>query len=209
MDKRANGLAKAMREIAEQRDNQLRNAGEISVLRRQELKRFLEAELPVETALFAAARRRDESLRLAEPALRAAMHASLVGEARSVGAARQAVDPLRQFYRTAAAIAAAAAVAAVALHFFSPGHRTARILSKSRPASFLNSAPIAFSNVSIFERSPNHLTLKANRLDLAALEPSLLTINRSLPDVERPDRVLPLDLPIRQIRLDVEAVRTP
>jgi hypothetical protein len=101
------------------------------------------------------------------------------------------------------------AVAAVALRFFSPGHPTARISSESRPGSFLNSAPIAFSNVSIFERPPNHLTLKANRLELAALEPSLLTINRSLPDLERPDRVLPLDLPIRQIRLDVEAVRTP
>jgi hypothetical protein len=73
----------------------------------------------------------------------------------------------------------------------------------------VNLGPAEFSNVSIFERSADQLTSRAKRLELASLEPSLLTINRALPDFERPDRLLPLDLPIRQIRLDVEAVRTP
>jgi hypothetical protein len=53
------------------------------------------------------------------------------------------------------------------------------------------------------------LTLRANRLELASLDRSLLAINRTLPDFEQGNRILPLDLPIRPIRLDVEAVRNP
>ena len=59
MAKRIDGLAGAMREIAEQRDSQLGRAEEISAERREQLQAFLTAELPVETALFAAAKRRD------------------------------------------------------------------------------------------------------------------------------------------------------
>ena len=57
MDKRINGLAGAMREIAEQRDKQLRDAKAIPADRLEHLNAFLTVELPVETALFAAARR--------------------------------------------------------------------------------------------------------------------------------------------------------
>ena len=220
MDKRMNGLAGALREIAEQRDNRLRNAGEIPAMRRDRLEAFLAQEFPVETALLAAARRRDESLSMLEPALPAAVHAALSEEARSVrGAAKLDLVPQLtawlqsgggpRAYRAAAALAAAVIIIGFAAVHLSTGNRAVRIPSESRPVPFFSLGPAAFSKISIFERSGDQLTLRPNRLELASLEPSLLTINRALPDLERPDRVLPLDLPIRQIRLDVEAVRTP
>src|SRR5204863_8831423 len=95
MDKRGEGLAGAMRELAEQRDNHLRDAGAISADRLEELKSFLAAQLPVETALFAAARRRDKSLSLAEPALPAIVQAALVGQVRTVRSKAKPFEVLR------------------------------------------------------------------------------------------------------------------
>jgi dsDNA-binding SOS-regulon protein len=206
MDRQRNGLAGAMRDIAERRDNLLRNADVISDQRREQLSAFLAAEHPVETALLAAARRRDESCTMAGRALPAAVHAALVEEARS---ARAAVWPRSFSAGYAIAAAAAVIIAATALHLFRPDTRAIESPSASRSMSLQNLGPAAFTNVSIFQRPGEHLTSRVNRLELASLEPSLLTINRALPEFERADRVLPLDLPIRQIRLDVEAVRTP
>jgi hypothetical protein len=213
MDKRRHGLAGAMREIAEQRDSQLHNAGEIPAHRREELIAFLDAELPVESALLAAARRRDKAVALREPALSAAVHASLIEQVKSVRTPARLLA-LRLFpgwrggYRTAAALAAAFVIAFTALYFFRPSSSAVSIPSDSPALSSAIAGP-AFSDVSIFQRPADRLTLRANRLELASLEPSLLTINRSLPNLERVDRVLPLDLPTRQIRLDVEAVKSP
>ena len=215
MDKRVEGLAGAMQEIAEQRDNQLRAGGAISADRSEQLQAFLAAELPVETALFAAARRRDESLSLPEPALPAVVCAALVGKVRTVPATTNPLEVLRQItawlkapsilnaLRAAAVVATAVVITSAVLHFFRTSDSGPQISNASPARSIVQAGPAAFSNEAA------HLTLRMNRLELAALDPSLLTINRVLPDFEQPDRVLPLDLPIRQIRLDVEAVRTP
>ena len=219
MDKRLDGLAGAMREIAEQRDSQLREAGTISADRLEQLNAFLAVELPVETALFTAARRRDASLSAAEPTLPAMVHAALVERVESVRAAATPLDALRQLvarlkamslapvYRTAAVVAATVLITFALLHFSRFNNQATRISNQASPNSVVAPGPAAFSNV--FERPANQLTLQVSRLDLVSLDPSLLTIARALPEFEHADRVLPLDLPIRQIRLDVEAVRTP
>ena len=218
MDKRVDGLAGAMREIAEQRDSQLREAGAISADRLKQLNAFLAVELPLETALLSAARQRDESLSVMEPVLPAAVHAALVEHARSVRAAATRLDVLRQLvaplkamslatgYRTAAVVAATVLITFALLHF-SHLNQPARISNQSRPNSVVALGPADFSNV--FERPADQLTLQVSRLQLASLDPSLLTVARPLPEFEHPDRALPLDLPIRQIRLDVEVLRSP
>lgn len=218
MDKRIDGLAAAMREIAEQRDSRLRDAGAISADRFEQLNLFLAAELPVETALFTAARRRDASLKTAEPVLPAIVRAALAEQVESVRSATPVLDVLRQLfarlkamtfapiYRTAAVVAVTVFITFALLHL-SPSHQTTRISKESQPNSGMVLGPAVFSNV--FERPANQLTLQVSRLDLASLDPSLLTIARALPEFEHAERVLPLDLPIRQIRLDVEALRTP
>src|ERR1043165_7933840 len=81
MDRQIDGLAGAMRRIAEQRDSQLREAEAISPDRLEQVQAFLAAALPVETALLAAARRRDASLSLPQPSLPAAVHRALVEQA--------------------------------------------------------------------------------------------------------------------------------
>ena len=69
--------------------------------------------------------------------------------------------------------------------------------------------PVLLSFDRAFERSGDRLTLRFNRSELASLEPSVFSINGALPILEQQDHVLPLDLPMRQIRLDVDVVRTP
>jgi hypothetical protein len=211
MDKQVDGLAGAMREIAGQRDDQLGDAAEIPAVRLKQLQAFLAAELPAETALFAAARQRDESLCAPEPVLPTVVHAALVSQVRSVRVAAGPFDRLRQFgaYRAAAALAVAALIAATLLHFGRARNSPDRVSSGTPPAFVSNSEPIAFPAVGLFDRSVDPLTLRMKRLELASLDSSLLTINRALFDFEPSNRVLPLDLPIRQIHLDVEAVRTP
>ena len=214
MDKRINGLAGAMREIAELRDNQLREVEEISTARFEQLQAFLAEELPVDTALFAAAKRRDESLS-GEPALPTMMRAALVEQIRSARSEAKPFSGLRQLvawvngtnlsgaYRTAAAVAAALFVAFAMLQL-SRSRNAAIQTSTAVPPSFIWNADAA-----AFFNDPARLTLRVSRLELASLDRSLLTINRALPDFEQGNRPLPLDLPIRPIRLDVEAVRTP
>jgi hypothetical protein len=211
MDRQVDGLAGAMREIARQRDNRLREAAEISPDRLRQLQAFLAAELPVETGLSAAARQRDESLSALEPALPTVVHAALAEQVRSVGAAPRRVDMLRQFgaYRAAAALAVAALIGAAFLHFSRARNSSAEISSEARRGFVADSEQILFSRPGFLDRSANPLTLRINRLELASLDPSLLTINRALFDFEPSNRALPLDLPIRQIHLDVETVRTP
>lgn len=221
MDKHVDGLARAMREMAGQRDNQLREAGAIPPDRLKKLQAFLAAELPVETALFAVARQRDESLRAEQLVLPTVMHAALAEAVRSVRGAAKPLDVLRRFggwlepaslsgvYRAAAAVAATALIATALLHFSHSGSTPGRSSSEPPPHSIVNAEPAVFSRASLFERSANQLTLRMNRFELASLDPSLLTINRTFPDFPQPDRVLPLDLPLRQIHLDVESVGTP
>jgi hypothetical protein len=95
------------------------------------------------------------------------------------------------------------------LYFFRSGNPATRISEERRPGSIENAALEAISINDVFRPFADHLTLRVNPIELASLEPSLLTINRALPEFEQADRVLPLDLPIRKIRLDVEAIRTP
>jgi anti-sigma-K factor RskA len=214
MDKRIDGLAGTMREIAEHRDNQLGDSRAISADRMEQLRAFLAAELPVETVLFAAARQRDKSLSLPEPALPAVVHAALVEQVRSAQAKAKSFDVLGRVaawlkapswpepYRTALIATAAVVVTSAILHFSqSRGDRPAQV-SRALPNSIAN-LEAAFSSDSA------DLSLRVRRVELASLEPSLLTINGALPRFEQPDRALPLELPIRQIRLDVEALRTP
>jgi hypothetical protein len=215
MDKRMEGLAGAMREIAEQRDNQLRASGAICGHRLEQLRAFLATELPVEAALFAAARQRDKSLSLPEPALPAAVHAALVEHLRSVRAKAKPFDALRDLaawckaprwleaYRTAAIAALAIVVTSAVLHFSRSREHAATQIFGALPRSVANPESPGFSS------DEAHLSLRVTRFELASLDPSLLSLNRALPNLEQSDRGLPLDLPIRQIRLDVEAVRTP
>jgi hypothetical protein len=210
MDKRADGLTGAMREIAEQRDNQLCDGGAISAERLEQLQVFLAAERPVEMALFAAARQRDKSLSLPEPVLPAVVHAALVervrtvrGKANPFGVLRQIPAWLRaprwsEVYRTAAIAAVAIVMTSAVLHF-----------SRSRDdaATQLSTAPL--SSIPTFSSDVPPLNLGVRRIELASLDPSLLTIKGALPHLEQPGLALPLDLPVRQIRLDVEALRTP
>jgi hypothetical protein len=210
MDKRIDGLAGAMREIAEQRDNQLRNAEEISPDRLEQLRACLAGELPVETGLLAAAKRRDESLRW-EPVLPAMVRAALVEQTRSVRKEAKPFNVLRQLsawvsatslsgaYRTAAALAAAIVVTLAILQ-----------LSRSRDAATQTSIALAPNSIPAdFFSDATPLTLRVSRLELASLDRSLLTINRAFPKFEQQNQPLPLDLPIRPIRLDVDAVRMP
>jgi hypothetical protein len=215
MDKRMDGLAGAMRELAEHRDSQLRDARAISADRLDELQAFLGAEFPVETALFAAARQRDKELSLPEPALPAVVHAALVEQVGSARAKAKPFDALRRVaawltatawpepYRTAAIAAATIIVTSAVLHFSRTRDDVAAQISSASPSSVTNVESTGFSS------DGADLSLRVRRIELASLEPSLLTINGALPHFEQPSRSLPLDLPIRQIRLDVESVRTP
>jgi len=198
MDNGINGLAGAMREIAEQRDKQLRDAEEISAQRLEQLQAFLAAELPVETALFAAAKQRDESLS-GWPTLPAVVRSGLVEQIRSVRNRRN----LSGAYRTVAALAAAIVVTFAALQLSRSRDAATQTSAAVPPSSIMNADLVAFFS----DATP--LTLRVSRLELASLDRSLLAINRALPDFEQRTQPLPLDLPIRPIRLDVEAVRTP
>lgn len=213
MDKRINGLAGALREIAEQRDNRLRKAEAISADRVKQLQAFLAAEFPVEAALNAAARQRDESLSVAEPALPLAVHAALRDQVRSARAAANPWWPealrLRGAYQKAALVAAAIIITSAVLHFAHTSKPVARSVNQSPASSIFDQNAELLSRDWPFERSADRLTLRVSRLELASLDPSSFTINRALLDLDQPGRVLSLDLPIKQIRLDVEAVRTP
>lgn len=209
MDKRIDGLAGAMREIAEARDKRLRKADAISADRAEQLQALLAMEFPVETALNAAARQRDESLSPTEPALPLAVHAALREQVRSARAAANPFARLRRAYRASALAAAAIIVTAAILHFSRTSKPASSVVEQVRPSSIFDQRPALLSNDELFEHFPDRLTFRSNRLELASLEPSFFNINRALVDLEQPDRVLSLDLPSRQIRLDVEPVRTP
>lgn len=211
MDKQLDGLAGAMREIARQRDNQLRDAGAIPSDRHKQLQAFLASERPVEAALFAAARQRDKSLSASEPVLPMVVHAALAEEVKSVRAVTRPLEVLRQFgaYRAAAALAVAALIGTALIHFSRARNSVPQISSEAPGGLVANSEQVVFPRPGFFEHSVDPLTLRINRLELASLDPSVLTINRALFDFEPSNGVLPLDLPIRQIHLDVETVRTP
>ena len=195
MDKRIHGLAGAMRDIAEQRDNRLRHAEEISGQRLEQLQAFLAAELPVETALFAAAKRRDQSLS-GDPALPAMVRAALLEQVRAGGNARNF-----RAYRIVAAMAAALVVGFVVL-LLSRSRDTSTQTFVRPPSSGMN------ADLAGFFSDATPLTLRVSRLELASLDRSLLTINRAWPEFD-PNQGSPLDLSIQPIRLDVETIRTP
>ena len=221
MDRQIDGLAGALREIAEERDNQLRNAGAISADRLEQLQSVLAHEFPVETALVQAARKRDESLTVAKPALPPGVHAALSERVRFAAATTTPFDVLRPFFgwlesltlrpafQTAALVAGAIIITVAALHFLPSSMPADASVNRSRLTSLEDRDSALFSRDWLFEPAGDRLTLRGNRLELASLEPSFLTLNRELPTLEQPDRVLFLDLPIRQIRLDVETLRTP
>jgi hypothetical protein len=221
MDRRINGLGGAMREIALARDTRLRKSGAISAERAEQLRAFLATEFPVETALNAAAHQRDESLSAAEPALPLAVQTALMERVRFAGAATTPFDVLRRFlawlevlslrraYRTAALGAAAVILTAAAAYFARSNPGVDRIDNHARGISIVDQGPAFLPPDHLFQRSSDPLPLRVSRRELAALTPSFLTINRRLPDLEQPDRVELLDLPSRQIRLDVNALRAP
>lgn len=215
MDKRVDGLAGALCEIAEQRDNQLRDAVAISAERLKQLQAFLAVELPVETALFAAARHRDKSLSLPEPALPGLLHATLIEQVRMVRAKTKAFDGLRRVaawmrvpswpepYRTALIAAVAVVGTSAVLHFSRPGNAGPAQISSALPSFITNPDAAAFPSDNA------RLSLRVRPVELASLDPSLFTIKGALPRFDQSNAALPLDLPTRQIRLDVEALRMP
>jgi len=218
MDKTTEGLAGAMRELAEVRDSRLRKAEAIPVERLERLHSFLAAEFPLETALRAAARHRDDSLH-GQAALPFAVHAALwervknltTDEARWAvlrhSLARLRALPLRRISQAAALIAATIIITTGALYYSQAPKPVAHLVNQSLPNSVTEPVLLSFDRA--FERSGDRLTLRFNRSELASLEPSVFSINGALPVLEQQDHVLPLDLPMRQIRLDVDVVRTP
>jgi hypothetical protein len=189
--------------------------------RAKQLEAFLAAKFPVETALNAAARQRDESLRLAEPALPDAVHAALSQQLRSARVAAKPFEVLRHFrpwrevpslrpaYRAASVAAAAVIIALASLNFWHARNPATGRVKQPRPSTTVDQDPALLFPNRPFEQSEDRLTLRVARLELASLEPSFHTMNRALPNLEQKDRVLSLELPITQIRLDVETARTP
>jgi hypothetical protein len=221
MDRRINGLGGAMREIALARDTRLRKSGAISPERAEQLRALLATEFPVETALNAAAHQRDESLSAAEPALPLAVQTALMERVRFAGATTSPFDVFRRFlawlealslrraYRTAALGAAAVILTAAAAYFARSNTGVDRIDNRTHGISIADQGPAFLPPDHLFQHSSDPLPLRVSRRELAALAPSFLTINRHLPDLEQADRVELLDLPSRQIRLDVNALRAP
>ena len=213
MDNRCNGLAGAMREISHERDCRLRDADQIGPERLETLQAFLATELPVDTALFAVAKRRDASLSR-EPALPSMVRAALVQELRSGPREARLFDGLRQLIgrvherSLSGAFRTAAALAAIVLTFLmlqvSRWRGAANQPSPSLPAS-----PGMTADLAAFFSDATPLRLRVSRLELASLDRSLLTINRAWPELEAANRHSPLDLSIQPIKLDVETVTTP
>jgi hypothetical protein len=218
MDKTVDGLAGALREIAEVRDSRLRKAEAIPVERLERFHSFLAGEFPVEMALRAAATHRDDSLIGDEVALPFAVHAALRERVISLPAgetpwamlrhslARLQTFPLHRISQ-AAALLAATIITTGTLYYSQATKPVPHVVNQSLSHSAVD--PILLSFDRAFARSADRLTLRMNRSELASLDPSVFSINGALPVLEQQDHVLPLDLPIRQIRLDVDIVRMP
>ncbi|MBA2269134.1 MAG: hypothetical protein H0W20_00860 [Chthoniobacterales bacterium] len=227
MDKRLDGLAAAMREVAVQRDRLLREEGAISPDRLQRLHAVLASALPVEMALSAAARQRDESLSVRVPVLPEGVEAALAEQLPPLRAAQKSREALRHYrmrlhelwglLRTPARVAVAVTVLILAvLHLsdWSNGTSGARISDGAAlevlpdATSTASHQGLPTSSEESFPASGNNLTLRVSTIELVSLRPPLLTINRAyLPD--RYDSALPLDLPVRQILIEAEAATTP
>lgn len=219
-----------MRDVAVQRDAGLRcKRAELSPDRLRRLQAALARKFPLETALHSAAMRRDASLRKRESEIPAIVQTELAkrlacsggfGTRERFRSSRHLLHLLLDPPANAAGIAAAVAVLMGGAFYFSaassrapaiagPGQLNLRRGSASISAS-RDAASLTQPGNRVFESSADHLTLRVGKIELASLEPSLLSINRTiLADPRHADRGLPLDLPIRDLLIDTAGPAMP
>ena len=230
MAKHYDDLSAAMREVAERRDEQLRDAGAaITPHRLHRLHAALASEFPAEIALRAVADTRDKSLKQL-PALprrvELLLHSQLLtrqpgflqrGALQRLSASVQTFWAVSRAPTRFAAALALMVVTIAALHFGSSGRNDASVLvSQNARHPYFGTQPGGDSEYhdrleTHFLRKPaDELTLRVSPIELASLQPSLLTINRALlADRGDFERGLPLDLPIRQILIDGDTTVSP
>jgi len=230
MDNSSPDLKQIVRDMAAQRDAGLRHGRpEISPERLRRLQAALARKLPVETGLHSAAMRRDASLRTREsqipPVVKTELTKRLAFSAgfeasESFRFPRRSVHLSRHRLASAAAVAAAVIVLIGGGFYFSgsssrvPAIRISGELElpsgKTSVTGSSDAASLTNPGHRLFDSSGDHLTLRVGTIELASLQPSLLTINRTiLPDRRQGDRGLPLDLPIRQMLIDAAGPAIP
>ena len=230
MDNSSPDLNELMREVAAQRDARLQHGRpEISPERLRQVQAALARKFPVETGLNSAAMRRDASLRSRESQIPPVVETELTKRL-AFSAGFEASEPFRfprrsvHLFRHRLACAAAVAAAVMVLigggfYFSGPSSHvpSARRLGELELPSGRTSitgssdaASLTHPGDRLFESSGDHLTLRVGKIELASLQPSLLTINRTiLADRRQGDRGLPLDLPIRQMLIDAAGPAIP
>lgn len=229
MAKRTDVFDATMREIRAQRDAAMEGRRSMPAERLERLHDCLGSEFPIESGLAAAAKERDEMLpdRLADLPrfVEAALAGRLLARAecgrrnRWRAQCRRVVQTTsrRADARTAVSLAAAAAVVAAAVVLvFQSGSRSSRIEVSSPPPVLVapeatrDSAPHQPASARVGDNflppGNDQLTLRISTVELASLQPSLLTA-RYLSD--QSDAGLPLDLPVRQSLMHEKSSRTP
>jgi len=229
MDNFSTDITDMMREVAEQRDAGLREGlPEISPDRLRRLQAALAREFPVECGLDSIAMRRDASLRTRAPQLPTSVETELAKGLTFTGAfeASELVrlpSPSVQLSRrlvSALAIAAAVIVLIGGAFYFSGSKNPVTAVGVSgklespsvRTITTVSSGAASLTDAGdrLFASSGNDLTLRVSKIELASLQPSLLTMNRAiLADRRHADRGLPLDLPIREMFIDEATSATP
>lgn len=231
MAKRFDDLDAAMRKIAAQRDDFVRDQGAISADRLQRLHSVLASELPVETALSQAAKQRDETLSAGVPVIPTFVEAALAERLLTrptLAPCRESVSRYGNFLQTLwrfvfvhaprpLSVATVVALLTIGVVLFSHwSTRRSGIVVLGGP--LVQASPdatttggVAYQARSVrfgdyfLPASGNQLTLRVSTTELASLQPSLL-IATYLPEH---DAGLPLDLPVRQILMDTEEAMTP
>jgi hypothetical protein len=221
-------ISNVMRRLAAARDSRLRVAGAaIPPDRLASLRRSVASVFPVEMALIAATKERDELLRVA-PVIPAPIELALQKRLRvqqPLSIQPERVRPFDEWVHVCSRLIAsaprvAAAVAFVlfvgaSVHFATLSQNAHQAgISKDRQnanVEVLANAPDRERlDNALLAKSEAQLTLRVTRLELASLRHSLLTLNRAfLADKPDPDHGLPLDLPFRQILIDADAAEAP
>jgi hypothetical protein len=230
MDKHSDDVSNAMREIAERRDHDLcEPARSLSPERLRQLRKKLESEFPVETALRLASDNRDNLLTdrpvLPRP-LETLLRRRLSGRASDAvlrGALqRWAVALQRAWLRSRIATQCAAAFGVIFLTIaalqIERSDRTekAEAISHHTPHQYFatkageNSEHGDRPETWLLRKPGDALTLQISTIELASREPSLFTVNRALLAQHHDfGRGLPLDLPFRQMLIDDDAIAVP
>jgi hypothetical protein len=230
MDNSSPDIHELIRELAAQRDSGLRHCRpDISRERLRRLQAALAQKFPVETSLNSAAMRRDASLDNREFQIPPIVETELtkrltfsaeykLNEGRPL--ARQMVHLSRQRLASAAAVAAAVSIlVGGGLYFVGSGwHGSSTGISGDLEGPSASKSISGSSDAAslrrpgdrVFESSGEHLTLRVGKIELASLQPSLLSINQTvLADRRHREQGLPLDLPIREILIDATGPAIP